>query len=106
MISPANHHDSTKLIDVVENISDFVDDGMIEEIASGAIVGAVFLVYSMPLVGMAYIQFYVFSGVSGYYLLPEFSETLLMILGLMSIPGAIMGILAVKLAKKENSNSS
>ena len=34
MISPANHHDSTKLIDVVENISDFVDDGMIEEIAS------------------------------------------------------------------------
>ena len=34
VISPANHHDSTKLIDVVENISDFVDDGMIEEIAS------------------------------------------------------------------------
>ena len=34
MTSPANHHDSTKLIDVVENISDFVDDGMIEEIAS------------------------------------------------------------------------
>ena len=33
VISPANHHDSTKLIDVVENISDFVDDGMIEEIA-------------------------------------------------------------------------
>ena len=34
MISPANHHDSIKLIDIVENISDFVDDGMIEEIAS------------------------------------------------------------------------
>ena len=30
----SDHHDSTKLIDVVENISDFVDDGMIEEIAS------------------------------------------------------------------------
>ena len=75
--------------------------GKFGEIVSGAIVGAVFLVYSMPLVGMAYIQFYVFSGVSGYYLLPEFSETLLMILGLMSIPGAIMGILAVKLAKKK-----
>ena len=28
MISPANHHDSIKLIDVVENISDFVDDGI------------------------------------------------------------------------------
>ena len=48
------------------------------------LVGAVSLVYSMPLVGMAYIQFYVFSGVSGYTLLPEFAETLAMILGIMS----------------------
>ncbi|MBL7015027.1 MAG: hypothetical protein ISR81_04770 [Nitrosopumilus sp.] len=71
-----------------------------EEIAGG-ITGAVFLVYSMPLVGMAYIQFYVFSGVSGYTLLPEFSETLAMVLGLMGIPGAIMGIIAVKIAKKK-----
>jgi hypothetical protein len=71
-----------------------------EEIAGG-LVGAAFLVYSMPLVGMAYIQFYIFSGISGYSLLPEFSETLAMILGLMGIPGAIMGIIAVKLAKKK-----
>jgi len=71
-----------------------------DEIAGG-LVGAVSLVYSMPLVGMAYIQFYVFSGVSGYSLLPEFTETLAMILGIMGIPGAIMGILAVKIAKKK-----
>ncbi|MBT8242926.1 MAG: hypothetical protein HKP34_04370 [Nitrosopumilus sp.] len=71
-----------------------------EEIA-GVLVGAIFLVFSMPLVGMAYIQFYVFSGVSGYTLLPEFSETLAMILAVMSIPGGIMGILAVKLARKK-----
>jgi len=50
---------------------------------------------------MAYIQFYVFSGVSGYSLLPEFSETLAIILGIMNIPGAIMGVIAIKLAKKK-----
>jgi len=71
-----------------------------EEIAGG-LVGAVSLVYSMPLVGMAYIQFYVFSGVSGYSLLPEFSETLAMILGVMSIPSVVMGVIAVKVAKKK-----
>ena len=71
-----------------------------DEIAGG-LVGAVSLVYSMPLVGMAYIQFYVFSGVSGYTLLPEFAETLAMILGIMGISGAIMGIIAVKVAKKK-----
>jgi hypothetical protein len=71
-----------------------------EEIAGG-LIGAVFLVYSMPLVGMAYIQFYIFNGVSGYSLLPEFSETLGMVLAIMCIPGAIMGILAVKIGKKK-----
>lgn len=70
-----------------------------DEIAGG-LLGAVFLAYSMPLVGMAYIQFYIFSGVSGYNLLPEFSETLGMILGIMSIPGIILGVLAVRIAKK------
>ena len=34
VISPANHHDSTKFIDVMESISDFVSDGMIEKITS------------------------------------------------------------------------
>ena len=33
-MSPANVHDSTKFIDVMENISDFVDDDMMREIAS------------------------------------------------------------------------
>tara|TARA_B100000953_G_C17908090_1_gene386693 strand:- start:12 stop:419 length:408 start_codon:yes stop_codon:yes gene_type:complete len=32
--SPANIHDSTKFIDVMESISDFVDDGTIEQITS------------------------------------------------------------------------
>jgi hypothetical protein len=54
----------------------------------------------MPLVGMAYIQFYVLSRVSGYDLLPKFSETLVMILSVMSISGVILGITAVKMAKK------
>jgi hypothetical protein len=95
---------------VVPMIIALVADGIInnkikitkfkEEIA-GALVGAVFLVYSMPLVGMTYIQFYVFNGVSGYTLLPEFTETLAMNLGLMGVPGAIMGIIAVKVAKKK-----
>ena len=71
-----------------------------EEIAGG-LMGAIFLVYGVPLIGMAYIQFYVFSGVSGYYLLPEFAETLLVILGVMCIPGAAMGIFAVLAAKKK-----
>ena len=82
-------------------MTDKIKVGRFSEMISGALVGAVFLVYSMPLVGMAYIQFYVFSGVSGYSLLPEFAETLAMILGIMCIPGAIMGILAVKIAKKK-----
>ncbi len=68
---------------------------------AGAMIGSVFLVFSMPLIGMTFIQLYVFSGVSGYELLPEFSDTLMMILGVMSIPGAIMGWIAVKLAKKK-----
>lgn len=34
VMSPANIHDSTKFIDVMENISDFVDDDMINEIVS------------------------------------------------------------------------
>ena len=71
-----------------------------EELAGG-LVGGASMIYSMPLVGMVYIQFYVFSGVSEYSLLPEFSETLRMILGLMSIPGAVMGIIAVKFARKK-----
>jgi len=75
-----------------------------EQIAGG-LVGAVFLVYSMPLVGMAYIQFYVFSGVSGYSLLPEFSETLAMILAIMTIPGAIVGWITIKFAKSKISIS-
>ena len=33
-MSPANIHDSTKLIHVMENISDFLDDSMMVEIAS------------------------------------------------------------------------
>ena len=80
-------------------INDKIRMGKFGEYVAGGLVGSVFLVYSMPLVGMAYIQFYVFSGVSGYDLLPEFSETLMMILGLMSIPGVIFGIVAVKMAK-------
>ena len=68
---------------------------------AGAIVGSVFLVYSMPLIGMTYIQFYVFTGVSGYELLPEFSETLLGILALMAMPGAVMGWASTRLARKK-----
>jgi transposase len=34
VISSANQHDSTKFIDVIESISDFLDDDMIDEIAS------------------------------------------------------------------------
>ena len=68
---------------------------------AGAIMGSVFLVYSMPLIGMTYIQFYVFTGVSGYDLLPEFSETLLGILGIMAIPGAVMGWISTSLARKK-----
>lgn len=77
-----------------------INAGKFGEIISGGLIGSMFLVYSMPLIGMSYIQFYVFSGVSGYELLPEFSETLGMILGIMCIPGAIIGIVAVKIAKK------
>ena len=39
--------------------------------------------------------------VSGYDLLPEFSETFVMILSVMSIPGLILGITAVKMVKKK-----
>ena len=67
----------------------------------GAIMGSIFLVYSMPLIGMTYVQFYVFTGVSGYELLPEFSETLWGILAAMTIPGAIMGWLSTSLARKK-----
>ena len=68
---------------------------------AGAMIGSVFLIFSMPLIGMTFIQFYVFSGVSGYELLPEFTETLLMILGVMSIPGAIIGLISVRFAKRK-----
>ncbi len=71
-----------------------------EEVAGG-LVGAITLLCSMPLVGMAYIQFYIFNEVSGYYLLPEFSETLAIVLGITAIPSAVMGVIAVKLAKKK-----
>ncbi len=54
----------------------------------------------MPLVGMAYIQFYIFNDVSGYYLLPEFSETLVTVLGIISIPSATIDMIAVKIAKR------
>jgi hypothetical protein len=71
------------------------------ETIAGAMIGSVFLIFSMPLIGMTFIQFYVFSGVSGYELLPEFSDTLLVILGVMSIPGAIVGVISVRFAKKK-----
>jgi hypothetical protein len=82
-------------------MNDKIRLGKFGEFVAGGLVGAVFLIYSMPLVGMAYIQFYVFSGVSGYDLLPEFSETLVMVLGIMSVPGAIVGMFAVWLAQKK-----
>ena len=34
MMSPANIHDSIKFIDVIENISDFLDDDSIKQIVS------------------------------------------------------------------------
>jgi transposase len=34
VISPANIHDSTKFVDVVENISDYLDDSMMDEIVT------------------------------------------------------------------------
>ena len=34
VISSANQHDSTKFIDVIESISDFLDDNMIDKIVS------------------------------------------------------------------------
>ena len=68
---------------------------------AGAMIGSVFLIFSMPLIGMTFIQFYIFSGVSGYELLPEFSDTLLMILGAMSIPGAIVGLISIRFAKRK-----
>ncbi len=75
--------------------------GKFSEYVAGGLIGSVFLIYSMPLVGMAYIQFYVFSGVSGYELLPEFSETLIIVLAFMLIPGAIVGMCAVWMAQKK-----
>ena len=33
-MSPANEHDSTKFIDVIENISNFLDDVMMDEIVT------------------------------------------------------------------------
>jgi len=56
-------------------------------------------------VGMAYTQFYVFSGDSVYYLLPEFSETLAMILVIMAIPGVVIGWIVVKFTKSKISIS-
>jgi hypothetical protein len=82
-------------------MNDKIRLGKFGEFVAGGLVGAVFLVYSMPLVGMAYIQFYVFSGISGYDLLPEFSETLMIVLGTMSVPGAIIGMFAVWLAQRK-----
>ena len=75
--------------------------GKFRDSIAGGLVGAVFIVNSMPLVGMAFIQFYVFNEVSGYSLLPDFSDTLAMIFGVIGIPGAVIGIFAVKLAKKK-----
>jgi len=34
VISPGNEHDSTKFVDIVENISDFLDDESLKEIIS------------------------------------------------------------------------
>jgi len=34
VISPANHHDSTKLVEVVEHISDYLDDDYTKQIVS------------------------------------------------------------------------
>ncbi len=68
---------------------------------AGALVGSVFLVFSMQLIRIAYIQFYISNDASGYDLLPEFSETLGMILGMMSIPGAIKDGLQSKLPKRK-----
>lgn len=73
----------------------------IAENIAGAMIGSVFLIFSMPLIGMTFIQFYIFSGVSGYNLLPGFTDTLLVILGAMSIPGAIVGVISVRFAKRK-----
>jgi len=34
VMSPANEHDSTKFVDVIENISDFINESMVKEIVS------------------------------------------------------------------------
>ena len=48
---------------------------------------------------MAYVQVYVFSVDSEHHLLSEFSETLAMILAIMTIPGAAVGWIVVKFLK-------
>jgi len=52
-------------------------------------------------VEIAYIQFYVFCGGSEHYLLPEFSETLVTILAMMTISRVVVGWIAVKFAKSK-----
>ncbi len=95
---------------VIPMIAAVIADGLVTkkirvkkfgETMSGILIGSVFLMYGMPLVGMAFIQFYVFHGVSGYSLLPEFAGTLAVILGILSIPGGIIGAVAVKVAKRK-----
>ena len=68
---------------------------------AGSLIGSVFVIFSMPLTGITLIQFYIFSGVSGHNILSEFSETLPMILGIVIIPGTIMGGISVNIAKKK-----
>ena len=60
--------------------------------------GSVFLVYRMPLVGMVIHPILCVQRDSRCHLLPEFSEILAVILG---IPGVIIDITAVKMAKKK-----
>ncbi|MCH9657576.1 hypothetical protein K0U27_02590 [archaeon] len=95
---------------VLPMVAAIVSDGIINnkirmgrfgEYAAGGLMGSVSLVCSMPLVGMAYVQFYVFSGVTGYELLPDFSGTLMMIFGIMAIPGMVFGVVATKIAKNK-----
>jgi len=82
-------------------ITNKIKIGKYGENIAGSLIGSVFLIFSMPLIGITLIQFYIFSGVSGYNLLSEFSETLAMILGIVIIPGTIMGWISVNIAKKK-----
>lgn len=68
---------------------------------SGAVLGSMFFLFCFPMLAMTFLEVYLFNDVFSYDVLPSASDTVLDILMLTIVPGAISGMIGMMFASRK-----